>query len=127
MGTHAMIGIYDEKDGSVTASYCHYDGYVEGVGSTLFKHYNTQYDAEVVAKGGYISGLYSDYMKSRQEAVHHDRAMVYDSVEEFLEEGYDYSGAEYLYLFDGEAWFVASYYGERRFTDVETMLQKKVA
>jgi hypothetical protein len=105
MGTHAMIGIYNDEDGSVTASYCHYDGYLEGVGRTLINCYNTQYDAEMVAKGGYISSLENDYLKSRQEAVHSDPAIVYDSVNVFLKCGANYAGADYLYLFDGEAWF----------------------
>ena len=35
MGTRAMIGIVNES-GTITASYCHYDGYLDGVGKTAF-------------------------------------------------------------------------------------------
>ena len=39
MGTRSNIGIVNE-DASVTAIYCHWDGYPEHVGKTLLKHYN---------------------------------------------------------------------------------------
>ena len=104
MGTSAMIGIYN-KDGSVTASYVHYDGYVEGVGHTLVNSYNDMYDAECVAKGGYMPALYDDYLKSRQRAVHDEPATTYGSIRTFTESAAYDTGAEYLYLFDGEAWF----------------------
>ena len=108
MATRSMIGIYNPADGSVDASYVHWDGYLEGVGRTLIDHYNTQYDAEIVARGGYLSSLSPDYAESRQESVHSDIAVPYESVEQFLANGYDYYGAEYIYLWDGEAWFFAT-------------------
>lgn len=108
MATRSMIGIYNPADGSVSASCCHYDGYLEHVGRTLVDHYNTQYDAEIVARGGYLSSLYSDYAESRQGSVHSDIAVPYESVEQFMLNGYDYYGADYIYLWDGEAWFFAT-------------------
>lgn len=106
MGTSAMIGIYDQKDGSVTASYCHYDGYLEGVGDTLATYYNSSYDAEIVAKGGYISALYDDYLKSRENSVHNDKAVVYSSIEEYLKE----EDTDFLYVYDGEGWLYTETY-----------------
>lgn len=123
MGTAAMIGIYNE-DGSVTASYCHYDGYVEGVGRTLVENYNTQYDAEIVAKGGYMSSLEEDYLDTRQVAVHTDPAVEFDSVSNFLSEGADYAGADYLYLWDGKAWFFAPTFKKVGFEEVQINLKK---
>lgn len=122
MGTHAMIGIVN-NDGTVTASYCHYDGYLSGVGQTLFNHYNTQYDAEVVAKGGYMSALYEDYLTTRQEAVHNEPAYQYESVGHFFSEGADECGAEYLYLWDGEAWFFNPTFDNPGFEEVEINLK----
>lgn len=124
MGTRSMIGIYNATDGSVNASYCHFDGYVEGVGKTLVEHYNTQYDAEVVAKGGYLSSLESDYLLSRQGSVHADPFITFDSVTEFMTDCYDMFNAEYLYLWDGEAWFVSSVHDEPRFEELEYVLKK---
>lgn len=127
MGTASMIGIYNKKDGTVTASYCHYDGYLSYNGRMLVENYNSQYDAEMVAGGGYISSLKEDYLESRQEAVHNDPAIIYDSVDVFLTCGDNHAGAEYLYLFDGEAWFFAKTIADRDqrwFEEVEINLEK---
>ena len=124
MGTHAMIGIYN-ADGTVTASYCHYDGYVEGVGRTLVNSYNTQYDAEVVANGGYMSGLFDDYLTTRSESVHDDIAVPYESVDQYMKQGRNYYGADYLYLWDGEAWFFTSR-DVLQFEEVEMNLMSNV-
>jgi len=107
MGTHAMIGIWNEETGEVSASYVHYDGYVKGVGAELVANYNDAERAALVATGGYLSSLSADYEDSRSAAVHADKAVAFASAEDFLAEGYDYAGAEYIYLWDGEAWFVA--------------------
>lgn len=127
MGTHAMIGIWNSEDGSVEATYVHYDGYVDGVGNTLIHFFNTQESASAVANVGYLSSLSADLETSIEQSVHQEPTVPYESVEQFMKNGYDYAGAEYLYLWDGEAWFVASRYGERRFTDVVTVLSEKDA
>ena len=105
MATRSLIGIYDKEDGTVTASYCHYDGYLTGVGATLVKSYNNEWDAANVACGGYISSLESDYESSKQKSANSDEAVNYASVSEYIANGFDDVGADYIYLFDGEAWF----------------------
>lgn len=122
MGTPSMIGYWDAETGEVKASYCHYDGYVKGNGATLLEHYNDDDAAWLVANGGYLSALDEDYEKARADAVHKDPAVHFGSVEAYLKDGFDYAGAQYSYLWDGEAWFVAGR-GEK-FTDVETLLGK---
>ena len=112
MGTASLIGVWNETTGEVVASYCHYDGYiVGGNGQTLTESYNTTTAADTVAYGGYLSALYSEYTTSLAEAVHKDKPMTFGSVEEYLieltEEG-QVSHVPYLYLWDGEGWFVAS-------------------
>ena len=39
MGTHCTIG-YEREDGTIVASYCHYDGYVSSVGVKLARQYS---------------------------------------------------------------------------------------
>jgi hypothetical protein len=107
MGTHAMIGIWNSQTGEVTASYVHYDGYVAGVGAELVSYYNNNERATLVATGGYLSSLSSDYVESRSSAVNNLGSQSFDSVQAFLDEGFTFSGSEYLYLWDGSAWFVA--------------------
>lgn len=123
MGTHAMIGVVNEN-GSVEASYVHYDGYLEGAGRTLVECYDTQELANMVAKGGYISSLSESYAKSRLNSVHSNPPVMYSSVQEFMNEGYNYAGAEYLYLFDGEAWYFASVHDQPLFEEVEMNLKE---
>tara|TARA_B110000240_G_C13146714_1_gene303453 strand:- start:68 stop:448 length:381 start_codon:yes stop_codon:yes gene_type:complete len=125
MGTSSMIGIYNSEDGTVQASYCHYDGYVDGNGATLLSAYNSQYDAEIVANGGYLSGLTNDYLESRINSVHDDKASRYSSIEQYLNMGGNINGAEYLYLWDGVCWMVASLYEKAvKFVKVEMILTK---
>jgi hypothetical protein len=123
MSTSSMIGIYNKADGSVTCSYCHSDGYVNGVGRTLNESYNSQYDAEIVTNGGYLSSLNDDYMISRQSSVHQDSAVTYSCVSEYLNEAVYHAGAAYLYLFDGEAWFFTDTSIKSGFEEVEMNLK----
>ncbi len=108
MGTSSMIANYNE-DGTVTATYCHYDGYLAYNGRLLFEAYNTPEKAKAVANAGYISGLKEDLQTSLDESVHSNQSPVtYNSVEDFLANGREFACADYLYLFDGDAWFYAS-------------------
>ena len=123
MGTPSMIGVLNE-DGSVTATYCHYDGYLKGNGRTLVDVYNTLDKARAVAEVGYLSALSDDLEKDIEEAVHkNEKPVIYDSVEVYMNSGYNYAGADYLYLFDGEDWFYAGRDNvDRRFEEVEMNL-----
>ncbi len=63
MATRSNIGIVNEG-GSVTAIYCHWDGYPEHVGKTLLKHYNDSERINGLMSLGSLSylaeNLYSD-------------------------------------------------------------------
>jgi len=124
MGTHAMVGIWNKETEEVVASYIHYDGYLAYMGKTLVENYGSDIAAQQVALGGYISVLRSDYSRSRAESVHEDPPVKFESVEEFMNEGYDYAAADYLYLWDGNTWFFATREkGERtKFEEVEMNL-----
>jgi hypothetical protein len=60
-------------------------------------------------------------------AVHqNEEPKVYNSVKTFLQCGEKHAGADYLYLFDGEAWFYTDTYGprnKRSFEEVEMNLE----
>jgi hypothetical protein len=123
MGTPSMIGIVNE-DGSVTATYCHYDGYLEGNGRTLVNVYNSPHRALAVATAGYLSGLSENLNESIETSVHkNEKPVVYDSVKVYMKCGYNHASADYLYLFDGEAWFYATRTkADRRFEEVQMNL-----
>jgi len=56
MSTHASIAIVN-ADGSVDAVYCHFDGYLEGVGQDLVAHCKTELGARTLIDGGDMKSL----------------------------------------------------------------------
>ena len=136
MGTHSMIGRYNE-DGTVTAVYCHWDGYVDHNGKILDEHYTTDEKVQNLIGLGDLSGLGAElgekhpfslhslkkeerdeweaklkdkswctfYHRDRDEALN---CYQFEDVSDYMENGFDVAGACYLYLWDGEAWFVTS-------------------
>ena len=58
MGTRSNIA-YEQADGKVIVTYCHYDGYPEYNGRIINKHYNNKAKAKELANVGYLSGLKS--------------------------------------------------------------------
>lgn len=56
MSTNSSITIKTEN-GKFRTIYCHFDGYLAGVGKTLVEHYSTQEKAEALLAGGDISFL----------------------------------------------------------------------
>ena len=70
MATRSNIAI-ENQDGSVSAIYCHFDGYIDGVGKILQENYNTREEMEQLIALGDISSL----GKTIEETVayHRDR------------------------------------------------------
>lgn len=123
MGTHAMIGFWKQSTNEVVASYCHYDGYISGVGKTLTEYYDGYNYAYAVATMGYASALEPTLKETYEAAVHkNEEPIIYASVDVYLKSAL--RDAEYVYLFDGDTWFVASRYGDKKFVDVETALSE---
>lgn len=122
MGTRSAIAEVAEN-GSVVASYCHYDGYISHTGEVLQRHYNTPELASQIARIGYASFLENTYEETKNGSVHKNESTItYESVEDFIKNGGD-AGEEYLYLWDGEAWFVSNLYSsDHRFEALENFV-----
>ena len=56
MSTRSCIG-FEHDDGRVTGVYCHWDGYIDGVGRTLQEHYSDRDNTSRLVAGGDISSL----------------------------------------------------------------------
>ena len=56
MGTRSRIGI-ELADHSVVSAYCHWDGYPEGNGRILVKHYQDREAVKALIDGGSMSSL----------------------------------------------------------------------
>lgn len=128
MGTRSLISM--ETNGELKAIYCHYDGYKEGVGQTLFEHYQDEQkvrelvslgDMSVLEKsiecpeghsfGTQIDGYSVFYGRDRGEVG--VEAKTYGA--EFLLVNFAHrSGIEYLYKYVvGHGWFMARMPRER--------------
>ena len=96
MSTHSTIAI-NRKDGTRTAIYCQYDGYIEGAGVTLQLAYNTAEKIEELLKLGDLSVL--KYNTESCVAYHRDRG------EEFSQSD---GKNEFNYTFDERdaVWYV---------------------
>lgn len=110
MSTHSFIGIESES-GKIAGVYCHYDGYLEGVGDTLKNHYTNPDKIHELIGLGSLSILgeeigekqdFSDNEKSRAGqwtlAYHRDRGE--ELVTEEFDDMYSIDGDyEYLYVY----------------------------
>jgi hypothetical protein len=123
MATRSNIGIVNE-DGSITAIYCHWDGYPEYVGKMLLNHYNNDDIVNGLMNLGNLSildeKLYSTDIHTFNEpedgvcvAYGRDRgdtgsdSMTFEDLGEYEHFG---SGVDYQYLFDNGKWMYRSTY-----------------
>ena len=119
MSTRSRIARLN-NDGSITSIYCHYDGYVAGVGKALLEHWNTPERVNALLALGDLSQLGSelgdkhdfdkhDHRSSSCLAYGRDRgeqnvSSVVCKTRAGLVELADGCGAEFVYLFDGTSW-----------------------
>lgn len=104
MSTKAAIGILN-SEGTIRGICCNYDGYLQGVGSTLNKCYNTVGLADELISIGNITKLQDDAEATKIASLNRGtmskKSMRFNNVDDF--ERY-YSVADYYYLFDKTCW-----------------------
>ena len=122
MSTHSTIAVL-LKSGKVKEIYCHWDGYVECVGHTLFKNYSDYKKMVELVSFGNVSSLapkihpVSNHSFERPESGvtvfygrdrgdENENATIYKSIEDYFLNG---GGTEYNYLFADGVWTVASW------------------
>ena len=108
MSTNSMVG-FVRKDGSVVASYVHYDGYETGVGETLLENYNSSELAEEVASAGYFSSLSGDMKESLSNSVHTEEIDEFRDFNEYRDFAVENSHLEFVYLWLDNRWIYASW------------------
>ncbi len=94
MSTHSFI--CEETDGKICAIYCHFDGYPDGVGTTLKEHYQCRNKLERLLSNGDISGLEETPEKCR--GLEDTEARYFDSKNDLIQEANDLC-IEFVYLF----------------------------
>lgn len=107
MATRALIGYL--KNGILTTTYNHYDGYPEHLGKALNTFYKSDSEAEQIANKGYISFI--DDKTGEIEANNKGRAdktnLNQSDPEQTAEEVaglIDSYGADYAYFYGTEGW-----------------------
>jgi hypothetical protein len=120
MATRSTIAMV-LPNGTIQSIYCHWDGYLEGVGQTLAEHYNKRKTIQLLANGD-VSSL-KDFVGHKHNF---DRATKVKSttfygrdrgetgiesrnhanVEEWLRFR---EGSEFFYLLQGKQWWYCSY------------------
>lgn len=116
MSTRSSIAV-EHANGSVSAVYCHFDGYLDGVGAALVADHASQEAAEALVALGDLrmvskrDGVFA-YHRDRGEPFEDVRPHTYVSREDYMERaGKEIGDNGYRYLFSGGAWWV---WGPRR-------------
>jgi hypothetical protein len=110
MATRSRIAI-ENQDGTVTSIYCHFDGYLSGVGKKLFEHYDRE-KTEKLMELGDISVLGESTLDTI--AYHRDRNedlcfKTFPNTQDLFDYGFE-SGVEYVYcLHNNGIWAVKEY------------------
>jgi hypothetical protein len=128
MATRSNIAI-ENQDGSVSAIYCHFDGYIDGVGKILQENYNTREKMEQLIALGDISLL----GKTIEETVayHRDRGedlkkpFQHKTVPLYFESEDGDGEIDYLYCFTLGGQFLAQQVGSDQVALLEEALERE--
>ena len=106
MATRSRIAI-ENQDGTVTSIYCHFDGYLSGVGKLLKEYYTTQTKVEALIALGDISAL--DMTPTSTTAYHRDCGEdLYKSTDKDVETFFSGNFEQYGYLFTKDNRWIVS-------------------
>lgn len=113
MSTRSHIGILREN-GNIEVVYCHYDGYLGGVGVTLLANYNSLDKVKELINKGSFSSLgntieETDYYNESGWDIPWEYSHQVDYLKGYKNK--DFFDIEYTYLFDEKdnQWLVAEY------------------
>ena len=135
ISTRSRIGIL-KKDGSIESVYCHYDGYLDGVGRTLHNYYSNYEDIKELLQLGDISSLkekvksdgtskddvtiayHRDYGEQNKEL----KSKINKDLNEFNEMLFD-AWIGYIYLYDekNNKWLWDNYSAESTELDLKPL------
>jgi hypothetical protein len=124
MATRSMIGKLNEDKKTVTAIYCHWDGYLENNGQLLTENYADANKIDQLLALGDLSVLgeeigekhdFDTTVENSCTAYGRDRGEEGVEAKTYSIEEYNYSdagnkrGVSYVYLFDGKEWLYQDY------------------
>ena len=118
MATRSKVG-FKNPDGTVNASYVHFDGYLDGVGVALQLNHNNNAKAK---KLGYAKGIRAIELNKSPSFYNDMENDTYESEDQFHDEVY--KDFEYGYLYDpSRGWlFTSKAYDTGEFIELEDQL-----
>ncbi len=124
MATRSTIAL-EFADGSVQQVYCHWDGYLSGVGAQLVEDYSDPFELRDLINEGDMSCIGEPYTNRGEELVVRKFKNFADYVKNGQDEEYDYI----LRNIEGKAtWFVRCYATDGKFVtfaEAEVALQRE--
>ena len=108
MATRSAIGMRT-YDGKIKAVYCHWDGYLEGVGKTLLNSYKDPFKVNQLLDKGNVSSLESTIKATKFYASTEDyddnAPVVFNTAQEMIEY---FDSCEYFYIFEDYYWTIST-------------------
>lgn len=95
MSTRSFICKYDADKKAYRAIYCHFDGYVKGVGAMLDANYNTESKVNALLDLGDISSLDATVEETKRNAYKDSKPRYLANIDEEVAD----SDIEYVYLY----------------------------
>ena len=122
MATRSTIAVR-HADNTVSQIYCHFDGYLEGNGSTLQNYYTTLESVEQLVAGGDMSSLgvnkdCCDYYTERGEDLN---IRKFDSINDYAR---NRQSEEYDYLWEQGQWKVVGHETDGRWMQLTEALKE---
>ena len=131
MATRAIIAIKTETE--IKAIYCHYDGYLQGVGKFLLQHFSTDVfdymqksnnvQLEKFITNGSTRSIHPLDLQNTQK----NEVYLYKNIEELKNEAKKNFGAEFIYLLDSNKWNycqISDFTHYSKFVDFKELTEK---
>lgn len=109
MSTRSSIAV-QHSDGSISAVYCHFDGYLKGVGNELVLNHDSLNAAEELVSLGNLSSICKKvqaYARDHGAKFEHEAPMKYHDFNHYLRYVHsDIGDNGYRYIFKDGDWYV---------------------
>lgn len=106
MATRCNIGIYNKEKRELKLTYCHFDGYLKGVGYTLLENYKDEEKINELIDKGYIRALNdtvetTDYFEDCFEEITVD---ITNDSDKWIKDNLWDGDLDYIYLWKDSKW-----------------------
>lgn len=112
MSTRSRVGIKN-KDGIIRSVYVHFDGYVAGVGKTLYESYRNADKIEQLINLGDMSSIDSEIEKCDPYTKRGEDLNIAEDTVKSFDRNWACCGEEFVYLYTDGRWMVNSIYKEK--------------